>query len=149
MPNNIQTHHKGNFTISTDPSRLDVGRVHNYLASSYWARGIPYKVVEKSLTHSLCFGVYAGDRQIGLGRVITDRATFAYLADVFIIDEFQGQGLGKWLMSCILNHPDLQGLRRLILATKDAHGLYAQFGFEAMENPGRFMENVTPYEDPI
>lgn len=141
MPDNpIQTYQKNNFTISTNPSRLDQQMIHNFLTSSYWAKGRPFEMVEKSIRHSLCFGVYTGDRQIGLGRVITDRTTFAYLADVFIIEEFQGQGLGKWLKSCILSHPDLQDVPRTLLATADA-----PYGFEVTENPDRLMNFLTKY----
>ena len=136
----FQTYHKDNFTISTDPSRLDVSMIHRFLTTSYWARGVAIEVVEKSLAHSLCFGVYAGGRQIGLGRVITDRATFAYIADVFIIDGFRSQGLGKWLMTCILSHPDLQDVPRTLLATADA-----PYGFEVTENPDRLMKFLAKY----
>src|SRR5689334_24705655 len=110
---------KDNFTISTDSDRLDLEVIYGYLSRSYWAAGRPRETVEKSIKHSLCFGVYDGSKQIGFARVITDFATFAYLADVFILEEYQGQGLGKWLVSVIMGHPDLQGLRRWSLATRD------------------------------
>jgi GNAT superfamily N-acetyltransferase len=133
------------FLISTDPARLDVAAIHAYLSRSYWAAGIPMAVVERSIHGALCFGVYADDRQIGLARVITDRATFAYLADVYILESHRGHGLGKWLMSVIMAHPDLQGLRRFALATRDAHGLYARYGFTPLLAPERHMEIARPH----
>jgi GNAT superfamily N-acetyltransferase len=139
-----QEHHRDGFTVSTDPARLDVGAIHALLATSYWAEGIPRETVEKSLRGSLCFGLYEEDRQIGLARVITDGATFAYLCDVYVLPEARGQGLGKWLMQCVMAHPDLQGLRRFSLATRDAHELYRPFGFTEVQNPGRLMEIVRP-----
>lgn len=118
------------YSVSTDPLWLDLDLVHRYLsAASYWAKGIPRSVVEKSVRHALCFGVYKGDQQVGFARVVTDRATFAYLGDVFIIPEERGKGLSKWMMEHIHAHPDLQGLRRWMLFTRDAHGLYEQFGW--------------------
>ena len=134
----------GEFEISTDPARIDLSVVHGFLTNSYWARGIPLETVRRSLQHSLCFGVYKGKQQAGFARVITDRATFAYLADVFVLDEFRGNGLSKWLMECIMSHPDLQGLRRWSLATRDAHGLYEKFGFKALPAPERCMERHDP-----
>jgi GNAT superfamily N-acetyltransferase len=128
------------FVISTDPARLDVGAIHEYLARSYWAAGIPKDVVAKSVEGSLCFGLYEGGRQIGLARVITDKATFAYLCDVYVLEDYRGRGLGKWLMSAVQSHPDLQGLRRFVLITQDAHGLYEQFGFSQLKEPARYME---------
>jgi len=131
------------FHISTDKSKLDLAIIHNFLKSSPWAENIPLKIVEKSIENSLCFGVYEGNKQIGFGRVITDYATFAYLADVFIAESFRGLGLGKWLVEFILEYPELQGLRRWLLGTIDAHGLYRQYGFQ-MAKPERYMEiNVT------
>ena len=131
----------GRFTISTDRERMDVDAIHRYLSEeSYWAKGIPRDVVARSLDHSLCFGVYDGEAQIGLARVISDRATYAYLCDVYILDSHRGQGLSKWLMECILAHPELQKLRRFTLATKDAHGLYARYGFAPPVNPASSME---------
>jgi N-acetylglutamate synthase-like GNAT family acetyltransferase len=132
------------FEISTDPARVDVHAVHGFLTHSYWARGIPLETVRRSIENSLCFGIYTGKGQIGFARVITDRATFAYLADVFILPEYRGRGLSKWMLECILAHPDLQGLRRWMLATQDAHGLYAQYGFSAMKAPERWMEIHRP-----
>ena len=128
------------FLISTDPARLDIVAVHAYLTQSYWAMGIAKEVVAKSVEGSLCFGLYEGSRQIGLARVITDKATFAYLCDVYVLAEYRGRGLGKWLMSVVRAHPDLQQLRRFVLVTRDAHGLYEQFGFSRLKEPGRYME---------
>lgn len=130
------------FTVSTDPARLDVAAIHRYLAGSYWAAGIPHAVVERSLQHSLCFGVYRGQEQIGLARLITDRATFAYLCDVYILEAWRGRGLAKWLMTCVHAHPDLQGLRRFNLVTRDAHPLYRQFGFVTPDRPEGYMEKL-------
>ena len=137
------------FVISTDPARLDVFAVHEYLTRSYWAAGIPKDVVAKSLEGSLCFGLYEGSRQIGLARVITDKATFAYLCDVYVLEDYRGLGLGKWLMSVVQSHPDLQRLRRFVLITRDAHGLYEQFGFSGLKEPDRYMEiKNAPYSLP-
>jgi GNAT superfamily N-acetyltransferase len=140
---------RDNFLVSTDPGKIDLAVVHGYLsAESYWAKGIPTETVARALANSLCFGVYAqateGLRQIGLARVISDYTTFAYLSDVFIRPEYQGRGLGKWLISCVMAHPDLQGLRRWSLATRDAHGLYEQYGFTALKDPSRWMEYLPP-----
>jgi GNAT superfamily N-acetyltransferase len=129
------------YDISTDPGRLDLEVIHNYLAEeSYWSPGIPRDVVERAVRNSLCFGVYDGARQIGFARVVTDRATFALLADLFILAPHRGHGLSKRLMQSIVSHPDLQGLRRMLLLTSDAHGLYRKFGFTELGNPSRFME---------
>lgn len=135
---------KGEFQISTDPARIDLRAVHDFLTNSYWARGIPFEMVQRSIQNSFCFGIYHGDRQIGFARVITDRATFAYLADVFVLPDYRGRGLSKWLMECIIAHPDLQGLRRWMLATQDAHELYAQYGFSSLKAPERWMEIHRP-----
>jgi ribosomal protein S18 acetylase RimI-like enzyme len=132
----------GAFTISTDPRRVDVDAVHLYLARSYWAAGIPREIVARALSRSLCFGVYAGTAQVGFARVITDSATFAYLADVYVLEPYRGQGIARALMGVIRAHPDLQGLRRFLLATRDAHGLYARFGFAPPATPGSLMEIV-------
>lgn len=131
---------RGEFEVSTDPTRIDLEVVHGYLSKSYWARGIPIEIVRRSIEGALPFGVYDGPRQVGFARVITDRATFAYLADVFVLEEYRGRGLGKWLVECIMAHPDLRGLRRWLLATRDAHGLYRQFGFEPLERPESIMQ---------
>src|SRR5690606_16389619 len=109
--------------------RLDFSTIHGYLVRSYWSPGVSRDVVERSARHSLPFGIYAGDQQVGYGRVISDHVTFAYVADVFVLESHRGRGLGKWLVDCMLAHPDLQGLRRWMLATADAHALYAHFGF--------------------
>jgi GNAT superfamily N-acetyltransferase len=138
------THIRETFTVTSDPSKLDLAVIAQFLASSYWAKGIPVATVEKSLQNSLCFALLDGERQIGFGRVISDRATFAFLADVFVVPEYQGRGLGKWLVECILGHPDLQGLRRWILGTLDAHGLYERFGFTPLARPEAVMERRTP-----
>lgn len=121
--------HNG-YTISTDPVRLDFVAVHAYLTRSYWAAGIPMETVRRSAAHSLCFGVYQGADQIGFARVITDHTTFGYLADVYVLEEHRGRGVGKWLVETILAHPDIQGLRRLMLSTRDAAGLYTRYGFQ-------------------
>lgn len=135
----------GDFLISTDRDLIDVETVHRYLtAESYWAAGIPLEVLARSIEHSLCFGLYKGGKQAGFARVITDYATFGYLADVFVLEPYRGRGLSKWMMSVIRNHPDLQGFRRWMLATRDAHTLYAQFGFTPLSSPERLMEIVNP-----
>jgi GNAT superfamily N-acetyltransferase len=132
---------KGDYLISDDKLKLDVSLVHNYLSKeSYWAQNIPKNVVKKSIENSISFGVYHGKDQVGFARVITDRATFAYLADVFIIEKFRGLGLSKWLIESIHQHPDLQGLRRWMLATRDAFGLYEKYGWKLLAAPERFME---------
>ena len=132
------------YDISTDPSRLQLGAIHAYLARSYWSPGIPQHVVARAIAHSLCFGIYLGDAQVGFARVVTDRATFAYLADVYVLEEHRGQGLSKRLVEQVQAHPDLQGLRRFLLATRDAHGLYAQFGFAPPKTPQYLMEIRDP-----
>jgi len=134
----------GDYQFSTDKRRLDIAVVHACLTQSYWSPGIPRQTVERAIDGSLCFGVYHQSAQIGFARVITDKATFAYLADVFILEPHRGQGLSKRLMELILAHSDLQGLRRFMLATKDAHGLYRQFGFTALGDPSRLMEVLRP-----
>ncbi len=134
----------GDYQISTDPQRLDVAAIHAFLTQSYWSPGIPRATVERAISHSLCFGLYRGTEQAGFARVVTDRATFAYLADVFILEAHRGQGLSKWLMQVVMAHPDLQGLRRFMLATRDAHGLYRQFAFDELANPSRMMEILRP-----
>lgn len=131
-------------TISTDPAKLDRRMVHEFLASSYWAKGIPREIVERSIEGSFNFGLFERGRQIGFARVITDRATYAYLADVFVIESHRGRGLAKWLMETILAHPDLQGLRRWMLVTRDAHELYRKVGFTDLAHPERMMEMTFP-----
>jgi GNAT superfamily N-acetyltransferase len=141
----LSWHREGDeFEISTDAARVDVAAVHSFLTNSYWAAGIPRETVAHSIQNSLCFGIYRGQEQIGFARVITDRATFAYLADVFVLAAFRGRGLAKWLIQCILSHPDLQGLRRWSLITRDAHGLYQEFGFQQLRTPERWMEKHDP-----
>lgn len=132
------------YTISTDSSRFDLDLIHRFLSNSYWAEGIPREIVERSIENSLCFGIFDRDQQVGFARVITDRATFAYLGDVFVIESHRGRGLSKQLMRAIMEHPQLQGLRRWSLVTRDAHGLYKQFGFTAIANPQRYMERSDP-----
>ena len=152
---------RGEFLISTDRTRLDLEVIHGFLTDCYWAKGIPREIVGRSIEHSLCFGIYhdvAGksslkptsgssgaptsrsSSQVGFARVISDFATVAYLGDVFVLDAYRGRGLGKWMMECIMQHPSLQGLRRWILLTRDAHGLYSQFGFTPVKVPERYME---------
>lgn len=137
-------HPNPSIVVDTDQSRLDVQTIHRFLTDSYWSRGIPFEVVERSIRGSLCFGLYDGDRQVGFARVISDCTTFAYLADVFVLESHRGRGLGKVLISAVMAHPSLQGLRRWLLATRDAHDLYSQFGFTPLAVPGRFMELHAP-----
>ncbi len=133
------------YAVSDDPARLDVASVHNYLSGrSYWAPGVPRSTVQRAIGNSLCFGLYHGDAQVGFARVVTDRATFGYLCDVFVEEAHRGAGLGKWLVECVLAHPELQGLRRLCLMTRDAHALYAPFGFRALPDPARYLEIHRP-----
>ena len=131
---------QGEYLISTDKSKLDLAVVHGFLTTSYWASGIPLEIVKKSIEHSLNFGVYRGMQQVGFARVITDYATFAYIGDVFILEEFRGRGLSKWLTEVIADHPQLQGLRRWLLLTRDAHSLYEKTGFVRPKAPERYME---------
>lgn len=131
---------RDDYLVSTDKGKLDLSVIHGFLSRSYWAKNIPMETVRKSVDNSLAFGVYHAGKQIGFARLITDYAAFAYLADVFILEEYRGRGLSKWLMECILAHPDLQGLRRWLLATRDAHGLYSQFGFTPLNAPEKWME---------
>lgn len=135
---------KGEFEISTDPAHINLAVVHAFLTTSYWAKDVPMDTVVRSVQHSICFGVYKGREQAGFARVISDRATFAYVGDVFVLGPYRGQGLSKWLMECILSHPDLQSLRRWSLVTQDAHDLYRQFGFTDLKSPGRWMERHDP-----
>ena len=139
------------YEISTDPSRLQLDAIHAYLTRSYWSPGIPKDVVARAIANSMCFGLYLvdrqashGDTQAGFARVVTDKSSFAYLADVYVLEEHRGQGLSKRLVEAVLSHPELQGMRRFLLATRDAHGLYAQFGFKAPARPENFMEIRTP-----
>jgi len=136
---------RGEFLLSTDPARLDLDLIHGFLTNCYWAKGIPREVVARSIEHSLCFGVYDGrGAQAGFANVVSDFATVAYLGDVFIVESHRGRALSKWLMECIVQHPALQGLRRWILLTRDAHGLYSQVGFTPLKAPERYMELHRP-----
>jgi GNAT superfamily N-acetyltransferase len=133
------------FTITTDRNSLDIEFIHNFLSNnSYWARGRSLELVRRSIDNSLNFGVFDGTKQIGFARVVTDFGTFAWLADVFIVDEYRGNGLGVWLIEVITSHPKLQGFRRWLLATHDAHELYRRFGFTELNEPGRWMERFNP-----
>jgi GNAT superfamily N-acetyltransferase len=133
------------FCISTDKKRLDIEVIHHFLENkSYWSKDIPLPVVRKAVSNSLCFGVFKGDEQVGFARVVSDYVTFAWLADVFILKECRGIGLSKWMLEVIMSHPDLQVLRRWMLATRDAHGLYAKYGFKPIAQPERLMENHQP-----
>jgi GNAT superfamily N-acetyltransferase len=136
---------RGDYTITMDADRMDLEAIHAFLTESYWSPGIPIASVERAMANSLCFGLFHRQSQVGLARVITDKATFAYLADVYVLEPHRGLGLSKWLLQVIQAHPDLQGLRRFMLATSDAHGLYRQFGFESLANPSRMMEILRPY----
>jgi GNAT superfamily N-acetyltransferase len=132
---------RGAFFISTDTKLLDIPLIHDFLANhSYWAHDRPLEVVRRSIENSLCFGLYEGRSQIGFARVVTDSATFAWLCDVFVLESHRGRGLSKWLIECVMNYPSLRDLRRVLLATRDAHGLYARYGFAALAEPPRFME---------
>ena len=135
---------RGDYLISMDKGRLDLTVVHGFLSKAYWSEGAPIEVIQRSIERSLVFGLYKGDQQIGFARVVTDYATFAWLADAFVLETFRGQGLGKWLIEVIVTHPELQGFRRWMLATRDAHGLYQRFGFTPLKNPERFMEKWSP-----
>ena len=132
---------RGDFVISTDRPRLQLNFIHDFLASSsYWAKGRSLEVVQRSIENSLNFGVFKGDEQVGFARVVTDYATFAWLADVFIVEKYRGEGLGVWLIEVITSHPRLQGFRRWLLATRDAHELYRRFGFTEITELKRWME---------
>ncbi len=133
-----------NYDISCDPARLDLDLIHSFLATSYWSPGVPKATVARAITNSLCFGVYQRTAQVGFARVITDKTAFAYLADVFIVEPHRGQGLSHRLMEVILAHPDLQSLRRWLLVTRDAHGLYLQHGFTPLATPERVLELHRP-----
>lgn len=132
--------HRDHFTISTDPSRLDIDTICDFLTRAYWANTRPRERTERAIRNSLVFGVYDGEKQIGLARVISDYSIFAYLCDVFIHEDYRAHGLGKWLIQTILEHPDLKDMRRWVLVTNDAHGLYKQFGFTTIEDPDHWMQ---------
>jgi len=130
---------RGDYSISTDKDKLDINVIHGYLSQSCWSEGIPEDVVRKSIKNAWCFGVYHQDEQIGFARIVTDRCTFAWLADVFILPEYQGRGLGKWLVSCIVEQSELKQVKNFLLATRDAHTLYSRYGFKPLDNSDRFM----------
>jgi len=141
----IMENRRADFLISTDRERLNLAVIHGFLTNCYWAKGISRDVVARSIEHSLCFGIYdGGGAQAGFARVVSDYATVAYLGDVFVLESHRGRGLSKWLMECVMQHPALQNLRRWILLTRDAHGLYSQFGFTPIETPERYMELHRP-----
>ena len=135
---------RGEFRISSDPRDVDLDAIHAFLSRSYWAEGIPREILVKAIAGSIPFSLLEGKRQIGFARVITDRATYAYLADVYVLEDYRGRGLGRWLIEVVMSHPDLQGLRRLGLVTRDAHKLYEPFGFHALAAPERHMELTRP-----
>ena len=136
----VHESHRENLLISTDPARLDLDAITDMLSRAYWAKGRTREVIARYVEHSLVFGVYDGEKQIGLARIVSDYTTFAWLCDVFVHEDYRGRGIGKWLMETIMSHPELQGLRRFLLATRDAHGLYAQYGFALLASPERWME---------
>lgn len=132
---------KNGFTISTDKSLINIKEVHLFLSTeTYWAKNIPIEIVERSIENSLCFSLLFEEKQIGFARIITDRSTFAYMSDVYILKEFRGKGLSKWLVEVMMAHPDLNGVRRFVLVTYDAQSLYEQFGFRKVAHPERYME---------
>ncbi len=137
---------RGAYLVTTDKARLDLETIHRFLETSYWAAAIPAEVVRRSVENSLAFGLFEGDEQVGFARVVTDYATFAYLADVFVLQPYRGQGLGRWMMEVVFSHPELQGFRRWMLATRDAHELYRTYGFAELEEPRIFMEKYSAYE---
>ena len=132
------------YLMSTDPKKLDPEAVHAFLTAAHWSPGIPLSLVKKALTNSLCFGLYHRGKQVGLSRVVTDYSTYAYLCDVYVLEAHRGKGLGHWMVECVMTHPELQNLRRFTLATRDAHGIYAAFGFTALTAPERMMERHDP-----
>ena len=139
MPQILETH-RNQFTISTDPARLDIDTICDFLKRADWASTRPRERTERAIQNSLVFGVYDGDKQIGVARVVSDYSIFAYLCDVFIHEDYRAHGLGKWLMQTIMEHPDLREMRRWVLVTNDAHGLYKQFGFSSIEDPEHWMQ---------
>jgi GNAT superfamily N-acetyltransferase len=140
----VEEWQRDGYTISTDPARLDLEAIHRFLTTSYWSPGLPLAVLERAVAGSLCFGIYQGATQAGFGRVVTDRATFGYLCDVFVLEPYRGRGLSKWMLECIDAHPELQGFRRWMLFTRDAQGLYRQFGYAQVAIPERCMERRDP-----
>jgi GNAT superfamily N-acetyltransferase len=147
MSGNTSRTSEGTIVVTTDRSRLDLDVIHGFLTTAYWSKGVPRETVARSMEHSLCFGAFDGDRQVGFARVISDRTTFAYICDVFALESYRKRGVGKSLMAAIMAHPELQGLRLWTLFTRDAHGLYRQFGFGAPAHPERLMQihNSDPY----
>lgn len=144
-PEAVAEYRRRDFLISTDRKRIDPDVVHGFLTNCYWAKGISRELVARSIEHSLCFGIYDENRQqVGFARVVSDFATVAYLGDVFVLESHRGRGLSKWLMECVIRHPALQGLRRWILLTRDAHGLYSKYGFASLKAPERYMELHRP-----
>ncbi len=145
------TRERDGYSISTDPALLDLHAVHAYLTRSYWAAGIPLEMIQRAAAHSLCFGVYHANKQVGFARVITDYATFAYLADVYLLEAHRGRGVGKWLVETILAHPAVQGVRRLMLVTRDAMDLYARYGFQPPSEPSGIMQirHANPYGNSV
>lgn len=133
---------RGPYAISTDPARLDIAAIIDAISGMYWAQGRPPELIARSVRNSLCFGLYHTAAHIGLARVVTDYATFGYLADVYVLAAYRGQGLGKWLIETVTHHPDLVPVRRMLLATRDAHGLYAHYGFSVLQAPERWMERL-------
>ena len=146
MPNYFEVQ-RGNFTISTDPARLDMDAICDFLARAYWAKGRPRAAIERAYANSLTFGLYDGSRQIGMARVVSDFSIFAYLMDVFVHEDYRGQGMGAWLLETVFNYPDLQNVRRWMLTTNDAHKLYARFGFKALEDATKWMDWVRPFPE--
>ena len=144
MPQRIETHREP-FTISNDPARLDMDVIFDFFTRAYWTQGRPRDRTERAFANSLVFGVYEGTKQVGVARVVSDYAIFAYICDVFIHEDYRAHGLGKWLIATIMAHPNLQGLRRWTLVTRDAHGLYKQHGFDSLANPDGWMEIIQPY----
>ncbi len=143
-PEALAEHRRGRFLLSTHRQRIDLDMVHGFLTNCYWAKGISREIVARSIEHSLCFGMYDNGAQVGFARVVSDFATVAYLGDVFVLESHRGRGLGKWMMECIVQHPALQGLRRWILLTHDAHAFYQKFRFAPLKNPERYMELHQP-----
>ena len=146
MPNYFESR-RDHLTISTDPTRLDMDAVCDFLARAYWAKGRPRAATERAFVNSLVFGLYNGTRQIGMARVVSDFAIFAYLCDFFIHEDYRGHGVGQWMLQTIFDHPDLKGMRRWMLATSDAHGLYARYGFQSPGRPETWMEWLRPFPE--
>ena len=134
----------GSYSLTAERGRIDVAAVHAFLTRCFWARGISKELVARSIEHSLCFGVFHLDKQVAFARAVTDYSTYAYLCDVYVLEAHRGNGVGKWMMEFVMSHPELQGLRRFQLVTRDAHGLYTRFGFKAPDHPERQMEIFRP-----